>query len=152
MRYDLLEPDKNNVEQSVQLLADTVSELLAKSWLNIGQRTYGHNFNLHINSFIHTWLQGVTKIFVAYDDTDKPVGFAIGALFRPLQFECSVLQIECYLAETPEVDKGLTDYITNALRFFSVDEIWFIRPPHLEALAFPGWHEKEVLEFHRLEK
>lgn len=152
MRCDLLEPDKNNMEQSIQTLADTVSELLAKHWVAVGQSTYGYPFSLSVNSFIHTWVQGVTKIFIVYDDKDKPIAFAIGVLFRPLQFDCSILQIECYYAETPEVDKMLLDYIANAVRFLFVSEIWFVRPPHLESIELPGWHDKEILEFHRLVK
>lgn len=150
MRYDLLEPDKNNVEASVQHLGDVVSPLLVKGWVQFGgDKLYGHDFSLHVESFIHTWLQGVTKIFVAYDDNNVPAGFIVGILYRPMQFNCSVIQIESMYYETPEVKKGLLDYLKNAIRFFNAEEIWCSFFLGDTDLGIDGWKETNTIEIRR---
>lgn len=150
MRYDLLEPDKNNIEASVQRLGDVVSSLLVKGWeQSRSENRYGHTFSLHVDSFIHTWLQGVTKIFIAYDDKDVPCGMLIGMLYRPMQFDCGVFQIESLYYETPEVKTGLLNYLKSAIRFFNATEIWCSLFPKETELNIDGWKEKESLEIRR---
>lgn len=152
MRFDILVPDKNNVEASIQTLGDTVAPMFAKSWVQTGGPMYNHPFNLHVQSFIMSWLQGMTKIFIAYDNSNQSIGFIIGVLYRPLQFECNVLQIECQYYETPEVEKGLLDYLVNSMRFFAVEEVWYTKTKGMSPLELNGWKEKEPLELHRLVK
>lgn len=150
MRFDILNPEQGS-EEAIQNLANTLGEILVKAWDKDGKDTYGKPFNLNVVALIQTWLSGSLKVFVAYDN-DKPVGFALGINFRPMQFTCNVLSIDTFYAETEEAERGLLAYISDAVRFLGVEEVWFTKPKDRVSLKLDGWEPKESLELCRLIK
>lgn len=131
MRYfiDILEADKD-LNKAVDQLGNAISVLYKQSWdENMKDQHSGKPFNLNIGVFVDMWVNGVLKLFMVYDkeDNNKPVGFLIGMVFRPLPYDARVFQIEeWYVApEHREVaEQMLLDHVMNAVRYMTCDEVW----------------------------
>lgn len=149
---DILEP-KQNPEESIRLLAEVITPLYHTYWEKTQQEKYdGRPFDLQAQIFTSLWFTGASKIFIAYNrPDDKPIGFLLGMLFRPMLYNGHVFQIEDWYADDPDVVKGLFDFSLRALRFLGCDELRVERPFPQEVVG-GEWKETGVFERVRFTK
>ena len=150
-KYDLLEPatDRN---KAIDDLTAAIGTLYAESWNRDKEAEYKRPFALNIAAFTNLWFGGALKLFMAYDD-DKPIGFLVGMVFRPLPYEASVFQVEdWYSAGISEVEQGLFDCAVNAIRFIGCSEIWVADKIDRNPKAMNGWKETNTFQYHRFTK
>ena len=107
-RIDILEPDKD-INIALDDLTREFAPLYTASWVNEKQRIYGKPFDMNVQTFAQLWFTKALKIFMAWDEHDKPVGYLIGIPFRPLA------------------------YMENAVRFMGCDEVWISLGEHEHA-------------------
>lgn len=150
-RYDLLEPNTDR-NKAIDDLTAAIGMLYAESWNRDKESTYRKPFSLNFAAFTQLWFSSALKLFVAYDD-DKPVGFLIGMVFRPLPYDASVFQVEdWYSAGIDELERGLFDYAMHALRFIGCDEVWVADKVDRSPAAMKGWRESNTFLYHRFIK
>lgn len=146
--YDMLEPSEN-LDQSLEKLGNNLASLYHESWEADKRQNYNKPFNLNINAFAQMWFNGHLRIFMAYDEKKEPVGFLIGMAFRPLPYEANVFQIEDWFTRHDmTVEKGLFEYVEQAIRFIGCDEVWCAdksgrMPP------FQRWKEANTFQLRR---
>lgn len=120
--YDLFEPSKSN-DESLERLTKEFAPLHMQSWETVKKRHYNKPYDLNVAAFAALWLNRSLKIFMAYEET-KPVGYLMGFVFRPMQYQASVFQVEdWYTGNNQEVEDGLFDYMYEGLRFMGIDEV-----------------------------
>ncbi len=120
--YDLFEPSDNN-DESLDRLSKEFAPLHVKSWEKVKHRHYNKAYDLNVAAFASLWLSKSLKIFIAYEET-TPVGYLMGFLFRPMQYQATVFQVEdWYTGNNREMEEGLFDYMYEGLRFMGVDEV-----------------------------
>lgn len=123
---DILEP-KQDPEESVRLASTVLAPLYQKCWQEEQEPHYGKPFDLHAQLFLDLWFTGGSKIFLARERSgeNKPIGFLIGMLFRPIQYNAHVFQVQdWYAGGRADVEQELFDHVVSALRFIGCDEVW----------------------------
>lgn len=122
---DILEADKD-LNKALDQLGENLAELYRDCWDETKKTTYDNKpFDLHIEAFARLWLNKVMKIFMAYDDKRKPVGFLIGMVFRPLPYNASVFQIEDWFTRgDKDMEHALFNHVGMALKHIGCDEVW----------------------------
>lgn len=119
---DILEPPAGDPGQALDDMGKAVAPLMAEAWKQNGQFYGGRAFNLNAAALAQLWLSGDLKLFVAYDDGSKPVGYLTGLAFRPLQCEGRVFQITDWWGRTPEAERVLFKAALDAMKFLGVSE------------------------------
>lgn len=146
---DILEPVADP-SKAVQDLQDAIADLYLEAWEKDLRPTYGKPFSLNIDAFVSMWFDKGLKLFMAYDEQRKPVGFLIGMVFRPMPYQASVFQVEAWYARDGEATvKQLFDYAVNAVRFIGCDEIWITDDPSKTPPALGSWKIKNEFTMHR---
>lgn len=123
---DIFEPS-NDANESLERLAKEFSGLYGKAWDKDKRGHYeGRKFDPNIPAIARMWLDKSLKIFMAYDrDTNTPVGYLMGIVFRPLPYQANVFQIDDWFHDgNIAVGAALFDYAKQAMRFIGCDEIW----------------------------
>ena len=122
---DILEP-KQDPEESVRLASTVLAPLYQKCWQEEQEPYYGKPFDLHAQLFLDLWFTGGSKIFLARRrGSDEAIGFLVGMLFRPIQYNAHVFQVQdWYAGGRADVEQELFDHVVSALRFIGCDEIW----------------------------
>lgn len=145
MKYDLLEP-LSDLNASLDLLTNVFAPIYTDSWIQDKAQFYGNaQFDINIGAFTQMWFSKIMRIFMAYDDSGKTVGYMLGITLRPLTHRRSIFQIEDWYAKdrNQEVIDGLFDYMQTALKFIGADELWI---SHNERIMPPaignGWHRR----------
>lgn len=150
-RYDILEPDSDR-NKAIDDLSAALGTLYVDSWSRDKEPEYHKPFSLNVAAFAQLWFMQSLRLFIAYDD-DKPVGFLIGMVFRPLPYEASVFQVEdWYASGIDEVERGLFDFATSAVRFMGCDEVWVADRVDRDPKPMKGWREANTFKYHRFTK
>lgn len=150
-RYDILEPttDRN---KALDDFSAAMGTLYLESWNRDKEPLYHKPFSLNIAAFAQLWFTQTLKLFIAYDG-DKPVGFLVGMVFRPLPYEANVFQIEdWYGSGIDEVERGLFDFATSAIRFMGCDELWLADRADREPSPMKGWKVENTFRYYRFTK
>lgn len=120
--YDLFEPT-NDTDTSLNRLTSEFAPLHVKSWNETKAKRYSKPYDLNVGAFTAMWMNRTLRVFMAYED-GRPVGYLTGFVFRPMQYQASVFQVEdWYTGNNSEMEKGLFDYVLNAVRFMGCEEI-----------------------------
>lgn len=122
IRYDYVDMPKTT-EEAVKFIQSTLTPLVSEYWTEHGSKIYEKPLQFNIMSFIQMWMLGGCVLIVAYDDT-TPVGFLLGVRFTPMLFKAAVIQTEVWYGRTPDVERGLFEYLTSITKFMDVNEIW----------------------------
>ena len=123
---DILEP-KQDLEESVGLTSTLMAPLYQKCWKEEQEEYYGKPFDLQAQLFLDLWFTGGSKIFLAREreGEQKPIGFLVGMLFRPIQYNAHVFQVQdWYSGGRADVEQELFNHAISALRFIGCDEVW----------------------------
>ena len=151
---DILEP-KQDPEESVKLASTVLAPLYQKCWQEEQEPHYGKPFDLHAQLFLDLWFTGGSKIFLARErgGENKPIGFLIGMLFRPIQYNAHVFQIQdWYGGGRADVEQQLFDHVVNALRFIGCDEVWVGKSMKAAPSLGSGWQLKNTFSINRYVK
>lgn len=133
MRYVFLEKPKTAEEVS-RLLGQDIIPIFKEYWDNCGEKFHGRPFGFDEQgslSFMRAWVSGAVLLVMAYED-DKPAGFIVMAKLLPLLYQSSILHIDSYYGRTPEILRGLFDFLKSVLGVLSPDEIIIPDLPELE--------------------
>lgn len=113
-------------EESNKFWKDDFGPLLEENLQREAEST-GRTVALDIEAFVTMWRQRGLCVIMAYDN-GKPVGFAVGFIFRPVFFDCVNLHIERRMALTMDADQALLAYIKTCAPILGVDELYFAAP------------------------
>ena len=122
MNYDMLEPSADP-NASLDALTKVFSPLYTESWTREKAPKRGIAFALNVGAFANLWLSKSLRIFIAYDDNQKPQGYLIGMLYRPLTHNVNTFQIEDWYMRNGQSTRGLFDHVYSVLRYMGVDEV-----------------------------
>lgn len=148
---DLVEPTPTKPTEAVEVLRESVFPMYLRFWEENIQANYNKLFNPHIALFIEMWFGGGLRILIAKDN-DKTVGFAVCVLFRPLQYQASVLQVhDLYDGKNMAVTKALIDYIEQMAKMLNCDEIWYDQH-NTNAMFSARWQEQQPMTIRRFIK
>ena len=151
---DILEPKQDPNESSV-MLSKIIAPLYQRCWSEEQEPYYKKSFDLQVQLFLNLWFTGGSKIFIAYEKvTERPLGFLLGILFRPMQFNAHVFQVqEWYSGGRDDMEKELFAYAFNAIRFIGCDEFWVGRPKNKALPDFgPSWRLENSFSIDRFVK
>lgn len=152
LEVDLLEPTPTKPEQAINTLRDTLMPLYTKWWTEIAQSQYDKPLNMHISLFLELWFGGGLKCVVAKEN-GKAVGFAVCIMFRPLQYEASVLQIhDMYASGSNAVADKLWEYIEQLARMLNCNELWFDEHSRCRCVNSARWREQKPMMIRRFTK
>lgn len=144
MRYDILEPTDDR-DASLSRLVAELAPLYSESWYKDKAERMGNPpYDMNVGVFVNMWFSKIMKIFIAYDDADKPVGYLLGLAFRPLTHNRQIFQIEDWYMKKGN-ETGIFDYVYNALKFMGVDQIQVSHAPQQPYPRPPqNWVEGEA--------
>lgn len=147
--YDLFEPSANS-DESLERLTREFAPLHMRSWEQSKKPHYDRAYDLNVGAFANMWLSKSLKIFMAYEAA-KPVGFLMGYLFRPMQYNATTFQVEdWFTGNNQEVEDGLFDYLHTAMRFMGCDELLImtdLNEPYRD--IGPEWHPRNSFKMVR---
>lgn len=148
--YDILEPD-SDLTIAVDNLQHELGALYKESWDTDKRAAYGDKpFALNIEAFARMWFTKSLKIFMAYDERNDPIGFLVGIVFRPLPYEATVFQVEDWFTRgNKEVERGLFQHVTNAIRYIGCDEIWASDKANRDADFGTNWKNANSFTLNR---
>lgn len=133
MRYVFLEKPKT-AEDVAHLLGNEIIPIFKEYWDNCGEKFHGRPFGFDEQgslSFMRAWVSGAVLMVMAYED-DKPVGFIVMAKLLPLLYQSSILHIDSYYGRSPEILRGLFNFLKSVLGVLSPDEVLVPELPELE--------------------
>ena len=116
---DILEPPAGDPGQALDDMGKAVAPLMAEAWKENGRFYGGRPFSLNAPALAQMWVSGDLKIFVAYDEEQKPCGYLAGLVFRPLQFDSRIFQITEWFGRTPEAERVLFQTALGAMKFLA---------------------------------
>ena len=146
---DLLDPTPAKPEQAIAVLKDTILPLYVQYWQEYAYSKYNKEFNPHIQLLLELWFGGGLRFFVARDD-GKAVGFAVCIIFRPLQYQATVMQVhDLYDSHNIEVAQALFDYINTTSRVLNCDELWYEEYRNTGATFGSRWIEQPHMDIRR---
>ncbi len=146
---DIVEPG-NDLNVALQKLSSEFAAMYGECWEKEKKAHYKKAYSPNIGAIARMWFEKTMKLFFAYDSqTNKPVGYMIGLVFRPLPYESTVFRIEdCY--GSPEAKQALYAYMKQAVRFLGVDEMWVTDAPNLiPDLSDTSWRRDGEFIMHR---
>lgn len=108
-------------EAAGEFFATQLGPLLERHWDKETTRT-GIPHGLDVPSFLAAWEQKGILVIMAYN-AETPVGFLIAYKFRPLFFLRTILNVERWYADTPEVEKDMFDYLVTVVPVMGVDQV-----------------------------
>ena len=126
MYCDIFEPS-GDVNESLERLSKVFAPLYGRAWEEDKKATYeGKPFDPSIPTIARMWLDKALKIFIVYDGPmGKPIGFLMGAVFRPMPYQANVFQIDdWYTGGDPVMQDILFGHVKQAIRYIGCDEIW----------------------------
>lgn len=146
----LLEYDPTSIEGSFRLLTDVLMPLYNEYWQTICKPLYDVEFSPKAEAFMSIWATGIGKVLIAYRD-DKPVGFLVGTVYRPMQFDATVLHVQDYYCDHDnEVMHSLFTKLDEIARILSCTEIWFEKCDHdVRPMINSSWRAKNIIEMTR---
>lgn len=152
---DILEPKRNSMENTIQLISKEFLPLYQEYWQNVAKPKVGRDFNPHIQAIVELWLNGGFKIFVTRDENNTMTGFATCMVYRPLQYNANVLQIQdIYSREGVQGYKDIVAYLGNASKLLNCNEI--LCTTRVEKFDFHWfgntWEQREMDIYYRLVK
>lgn len=121
VKFDLIEPIKN-AEEATKFLAGNFLPIFDEYWEAKGKDYYGARWDIKVVDFTQLWMHGTLTLVLAKDD-DKPVGFILGAILRPLLYDTRLLRIETWYIKDRYLEYDMFSYLENGLKFMQVDEI-----------------------------
>lgn len=122
VKFDLIEPIKNPKE-ATEFLAKNFLPLFDEYWEAKGKDYYEAKiWDIKAIDFTELWMRGTLTLVLAKED-DKPVGFILGAILRPLLYDTRLLRIEAWYAKDQDIEYDMFTYLENGLKFMQVDEI-----------------------------
>lgn len=127
---DLLEPVRD-LNKALDLLGNAVGRLYQKHWDEEQKKHYNDKpFNLNVQAFAQMWYNGDIKVFIVRKrDTNEPVGFLSGVVFRPMAYHATVFSIQdWYTGTDKEMETELFNYVSKAIRLLNCDELWVSQP------------------------
>lgn len=130
IRYEYLEPDQK-LSDCAPIVATQILPLMQLYWKERGENVYKQPFMFNVEAFINQFWAGCFTIVVAYEE-DTPVGFLLGIKFVPMCFRRNVIQIEEIYGPSPEIEKGMLEYLCNILKFQDLKELWVQNIPGVE--------------------
>lgn len=150
--YDALEPLRD-LNASLDILTTTFAPIYTECWLKDKAPSRGDPpFDMNVGAFAQMWFSKAMRIFMAYGDDGKPVGYLLAMSFRPLTHQASILQIEDWYSRGDEaVAQGLFDYAQTAAKFIGADEIWVSHSEHEDVPPLkPMWRKRgrTIIERH----
>lgn len=140
---DLLEPNKD-LNVALDNLGNNLAVLYQECWDKNQRQFYGDKpFDLAINTFASMWFHGDMKLFMVYDDSNKPIGFLTGVKFRPMSYDAQVFQIhEWYVRGDAAIEQALFDHVVSAIRILGCQEIWCGVHPENPTPRVKGWKKE----------
>jgi hypothetical protein len=108
-------------EGAGEFFTSHIGPLLQKHWDAETERT-GISHGLDVPSFLAAWEQKGILVIMAYEG-ETPVGFLIAYKFRPLFFLQTVLNVERWYAESPDIERQLFDYLLTVLPVMGIDQV-----------------------------
>lgn len=139
--YDLFEPSEDN-ERSLDRLSKEFAPLHMQAWEKAKRPNYNKPYDMNVGAFANMWLSHALKIFMAYEDGTKPVGFLTGFVYRPLPYNATVFQVEDWFTNNnKDVEDGLFDYLYEAMRMLGCTEMVMTLDNNAKARDIgPEWH------------
>lgn len=148
---DLLEPVPSKPEQSIDLIKKDLLPLYAEFWQKVAQPQYDRPWNMHVALFLELWFGGGLRCVIAKEN-GRAVGFAVCIIFRPLQFEASVLQIHDMYAPDANVEREMWQYIDNLAKILNCNELWLDKSCRLNPQLSHKWNMKAPTTIERYVK
>ncbi len=121
---DMPEVKANDAERAIAILRDEVFPLYLRYWDEEVRPLSNQPFNPHLQLFIEMWFSGGLKLVIAKENA-VTVGFATCIVFRPLQYQATVLQIhDAYASRRADVQQEMSNYISTMAKILGCNEIW----------------------------
>lgn len=117
-------------EETERFFTKDFGPLLQKHW-DIETGRTGEPHGLDVPSFMAAWEQKGIVLIMAYEG-EQAVGFMVAYQYRPLFFLRTVMNIERWYAETPEVERVMFEYLWTVLPVMNID--------HVHAVEHEGQH------------
>ena len=123
---DILEVPEGDKSAALEAMGRAVAPLMAKAWES-DRKFFGDKpFSLNAQAMAQLWLTGDLKLFVAYDESQEPVGYLSGVVYRPLQYETRAFAIQSWWAPTEEAKAVLFRTALDAMKFLGVPEAFAV--------------------------
>lgn len=147
--YVFTEYDYHNSEKNARFFAEDLTPQLMKYWDKVKHLYADTRFEANALTWMQLWANSALGIICAYDN-NKAVGCLICSYVKPLIKEAqSTSYVEILQGDTPDIEKGLLEYLVTIMPFFNSRDLRLQVPSPVENIKGVTHIGSQEMHFYR---